>query len=325
MRNILYIGDSNVLSNSFRRFLTLKRLTDGYVHILDSGFIMKYRFFKLDYIFNVGLGLIILNLQFLFKVIFCKYDLIIVDNRNFIFSFTKWLNLNMINIITDDPFGEYGRVWNFHVRNIGMFKHVFVQREQNINELTKWGCKNVHMLYRSFDDQVHVNLGLNKEIDILFIGSYESSRCETLRFLADNGLNLVIHGNGWQNSILWKHTNVEFRQAVYLGDYVEVVNKAKINLHFLRKANRDCQDSRFFELAGCGAFILAEFSNFQASILRDGKEIVYFFDKSDLRDKILNYLSNDLLRTTIGNAAHDRIRIGHSHTDRWLHVFDVIK
>lgn len=70
--------------------------------------------------------------------------------------------------------------------------------------------------------------------------------------------DLRIWGNLWQRSKGRFPARVVQNEAVYCKDLSQVFNASKINLAFLRKANRNLHTSGTFEIPACGGFQLSE-------------------------------------------------------------------
>ena len=54
-------------------------------------------------------------------------------------------------ILGDDPFGKFHYAWRVIYKTFKYYDCHFVQREENISELKKWGANRVETCFRSFD------------------------------------------------------------------------------------------------------------------------------------------------------------------------------
>jgi glycosyltransferase involved in cell wall biosynthesis len=98
-----------------------------------------------------------------------------------------------------------------------------------------------------------------------------------------------------------------------------------IALHFLRKINRDQQDSRTFEIPACNVFMLSERSYLHRELFSEGQETDYFTSKEELLQKVKYYINQPELRIKMANAAYERsFQSGYFHESRLNIVLDKI-
>ena len=112
-------------------------------------------------------------------------------------------------------------------------------------------------------------------------------------FLAKNNIKVRVWGNNWQK-YQNKHPNllVESRPVIN-DDFIRVINATRINLNFLRRANRDKHTSRSLEIPACQGFMLAERTDEHLQLFEEGKEAEFFDSQEELLSKIQSYLKND--------------------------------
>ena len=170
---------------------------------------------------------------------------------------------------------------------------------------------NVFYLKNAYSQHVHypIDVASTEKLiygsDVSFIGSYEKQRVEMLRYLADNGIKIKVWGWGKGTvSSSMKHSNITMTgKYVYDEEYPKVVCSSKINLCFLRKANRDTETTRSVEIPACGGFMLAERTEDHLELFEEDNEAVYFSTKEELLNKINFYLEHDTERERIGKNA----------------------
>jgi spore maturation protein CgeB len=331
---LFYIGHLDEHSNSYKRFLTYKSLVDvkGFMNIDEIIYRGITR--RIDHYLNFGLGSIKLNFL-LRKVKVEELDVLLIDNRPFVFSSTlknfrkRNPSLKIISVITDDPFGKYNKGWRLLKKTCSLFDLHFVQRSANINELYKYGSRKVEICYRSYDSNFHKripNSVKNSQFDVEFVGSYEEERCESIIFLLKNGIRVGVTGDGWEKSqLVSEYPNSYLGPAIYGVNYIEKLNSISLALHFLRRANRDEQDSRTFEIPACGTPVIAEFSNVHAQLFTENTEMLYFRNNIDLLEKVRILLENPDSAKKMADAALMRsVNSGYSHENRIRKILDQI-
>jgi spore maturation protein CgeB len=208
-------------------------------------------------------------------------------------------------------------------RSLQTFDVVYTTKPRNLQELPMIGARNVVCIFQAYDRNVHRPISLSEEdrqrwgADVGFVGFFERDRAEKMLYLAEQGVKVRIWGFNWQD---WanKHPNllVEGR-PIFNEDFVKVLNATRINLNFLRKANRDCHTSRSLEIPACQGFMLAERTDEHLELFEEGKEAEFFDSPEELYAKVKYYLAHDVERRQIAKASRDKcILSGYSHHDR---------
>lgn len=302
-------------------------------------FIYKGVFIKFHHHLNIGPGIYSLNRKVFAVAQEVKPDILWVDNKSFLNSNTlkrikrEFPDIRIVNIVTDDITGKKKNQWRLALKNVKHFDCVFVQRSVNIEELRQYGAKRVEFCYRSFDPEFHRPIELNEEDTIQykssvgFIGTYEKEREEFIAYLIQNNIPVSITGDGWPQGKYWEIIKPFYNgPSIYGEDYIKTINGMDIALHFLRRGNRDEQDSRTFEIPACGVFMLAEKSKVHESLFESGKEADYFTVKEELLAKVNFYLQHSEKRKAIANAALLRCEeSGYSHQKRLKEVISKIQ
>jgi spore maturation protein CgeB len=228
----------------------------------------------------------------------------------------------MVFYSEDDIFMRHNRSVYLH-RSLPLFDLVFTTKPRNLEELPQLGAKRVFCIYQAYDRDLHQPIILSSEdrrewsADVSFVGTFECDRAEQMMDLAKQGIKIKVWGNDWQK---WKsnHPNLQIQYRPALNqDFIKVICGSKINLNFLRQANRDRHTSRSLEIPACGGFMLTERTEEHQDLFVEGKEAEYFDSTSELLEKIHYYLVHDGEREAIAKAGQERcIRSRYSHHDR---------
>jgi spore maturation protein CgeB len=217
---------------------------------------------------------------------------------------------HLISISEDDMSAPHNRSY-YHDKSLPYYDVVFTTKTYNLHELKQLGAKRTEFFLDSYDEDLHkpsADFGMvyKQDIDVSFVGTYEKERSETIKWLAAQGVRIVVFGNGW-TSLKNSHPNLDIQnRPVYGEDYVEVISRSKINLGFLRKINRDQVTSRSMEITGAGGFLLAERTDRHLELFEEGLEAEFFSNDLELLGKIKKYLGSPEQARRIGLAARKR-------------------
>lgn len=228
----------------------------------------------------------------------------------------------------DDMVNWSNRTWAY-TRGLRYYDVVFTTKSYNADaaELPRLGAGRVVMVDKAYDPDQHTPQHLDDEekrrlgADVGFIGSFERDRAETMRFLAQNGVPVRIWGNGWDGfHAPESDLTIERRALVNMAGnalYSKGISATRINLAFLRKANRDLQTDRSVEIPACGGFMLAEYSDEHARLFAEDREAVFFRSRDELLEKARYYLAHESERREIAAAGLRCCRSGgYSHRHR---------
>lgn len=236
----------------------------------------------------------------------------------------------------DDMYNWSNRTWAY-TRGLPFYDVVFSTKSYNADaqELPRLGARRVVLVDKAYDADQHLPQTLDDDerrwlvTDVGFIGSYESYRAADMLYLAENGIPVRIWGNGWEpfrpnqaNLIIERRALVNTRDNAL---YSKGICATKINLAFLRKANRDLHTDRSIEIPACGGFLMAEYSDEHARLFVEDKEAVFFRTRDELVEKVKYYLAHDAERRDIAAAGLRRCRADrYSHRDRAAFMLGVL-
>ena len=222
----------------------------------------------------------------------------------------------------DDMFKSHNNS-DYFIESLNYLDLFVTTKSDNLNpsEKLKSKLKKVLLIDKSYSKELHKpikNIYDHFKNDVLFIGTYEKERANSLAYLLDNGVKVTLWGEDWNQWAYKNHKNVKMgNKGLYGQEYVNEICLSKISLCFLRKINNDKQTGRSIEIPACGSFMLAEYSEEHAKLFRENQEAVFFKSNDDLLQKVQHYLRQEDKRIEIAKAGRQRcLSSGYSHQDR---------
>jgi spore maturation protein CgeB len=331
VQSMVYCGCLRPGTTSQKRFETLTDLADQ-VWGINTAFppLFEHLYFRTDHRFDF------LNLNFRLASL-CRRvrpDVVWFDKATKVRPSTlqqiKQGGATLVHINPDDPFGAFNRGWSLFLDAISRYDLHFVARPINIQDYLKHGALCVHGYDRSFDPNFHRPLkgqpGLPHDgaIRIGFVGSWAPKRSDSLAYLVGKGMALSIWGDGWRRQKNWNILEPFYcGEGAYGNAYVERLNSLDIVLHFLRAENRDEQDSRTYEIPGCGRFMLAERSPKHSELFKEGEEAEFFENNDELLAKVLFYAGNPSAMRAVAERGHYRAVNNYTHKHRLSGMLEI--
>lgn len=327
---ILFIGDLNEYGRSFQRYRALADLgnevkgfstvTVPFTPGFDNAGFLDRLFWKL----KLPLDLTSVNKKIRQAIKEEKFDIIWIEKGNTIKPKTLYSikknqpQTKLISLSEDDMYAKHNRSFYYDC-GIKYYDIFFTTKMYNLGELKLLGAKQTELFLDSYDENVHRPINLSDEdvknfaCDVGFIGTFEKDRAEKMLFLAENGIKVVVWGNGWDAWVNKDPNLIIKNKPVYSDNYAKVISATKINLCFLRKMNRDEVTSRSVEIPACGGFMLAERTKRHSEFFEENKEAVFFDTKEELLDKVKKYLNNGEERCKIAETSRERcVKSGYS-------------
>ena len=220
-------------------------------------------------------------------------------------------NIILISWSLDDMYASHNRSL-YYKNGLNLYDHIFTTKSYNLTELNSLGAKKVHFLYQAYSNIYHIPCkqceNSKYKFDVLFIGTAEKERIDSLNYLAQNGIKINIYGGGWNKvNKTTLHNNLVINEYDLIGsDYADAISCSKISLCFLRKINRDLHTSRSIEIPACKGFMIAERTNEHLDLFEENKEAVYFSNDCELLEKVKYYLENEKERLSISNNGYNK-------------------
>lgn len=228
------------------------------------------------------------------------------------------LSIVRINYLTDDPWNPSQRS-SWFMKALPLYDHVFSVRQANIPDLKKLNGPRIHYLPFAYAPEVHFpELPATEDekqrysCDVVFIGGADKDRLPYIRALIEAGIHLHLYGGYWDRFTdtkkYWKgHANPEQMRKAVSG--------AKVNLCLVRRANRDGNSMRSFEVPAMAGCLLLEDTNEHRLIF--GDDNIYFKTILEMHEKLTWLLSQEKDRKRFAQLAHDLVVHGrHTYKDR---------
>lgn len=162
------------------------------------------------------------------------------------------------------------------------------------------------------DPRVFNNPGKERDIDVVFSGSYGLGREERqhyLTYLLNNGVKLVCGGS-------------EGRDHFSTEEYADRYKRAKLALSFSKAHGMNVVNARPFEVLACGAMLLEQDSPELARLFTPYVDYVPWTTEVDLLEKVRYYLSHEEERLFISKNGCKKIESLYSAKTFWGKVLD---
>ena len=239
-------------------------------------------------------------------------------------------NIILISWSLDDMYASHNRSL-YYKNGLNLYDHVFTTKSYNVSELKSLGAKKVHFIYQAFSNKYHIPCkqceNSKYQFDVLFIGTAEKERIDSLNYLAQNGIKINIYGGGWNKvNKTTLHNNLVINEYDLIGsDYADAISCSKISLCFLRKINRDLHTSRSIEIPACKGFMIAERTNEHLSLFKEGIEAEFFTSNEELLKKVNYYLLNEEKRQEVIEKGYQKcIEKDYSYDNMLARILDAI-
>jgi spore maturation protein CgeB len=241
-------------------------------------------------------------------------------------------SMTIVGYSPDDMVARHNQSRQF-LEHLHLYDVFFTTKSFNVRELKDLGCKDVRFIDNAFDPHTHRPIELSRDEMLLlggpigFVGSYEMERARSMARLAESGFCPRIYGSNWAGQGIVKRSMLRSEGRTLMGDdYARGICSFDINLHFLRKINRDEQTTRSVEIPACGRFMLAERTDEHQALFEDKREAVFFGTDEELLDLVRHYVQRPDECLRIGLAGRERcLRSGYSNHERLRKMLAMVK
>ncbi|HET9373019.1 MAG TPA: glycosyltransferase [Vicinamibacterales bacterium] len=223
--------------------------------------------------------------------------------------------------LTDDPWNPaHAAPW--FLEALPGYDLVFSPRRANLDDLIRAGVRRVEYLPFAFDPATHFpdpprsdEEWSQYKADIMFAGNGDADRARIVGALAEAGLSVAVYGQYWdrfpETRSLAHHMldQAELRRATASG---------KVALLLVRRANRDGNSMRTFEVPAMRACPLVEDTADHRELFGEERDLTcYFTDERDVVAQATALLGDPRRRRALADHAYTRITAGgHTYRDR---------
>lgn len=201
-----------------------------------------------------------------------------------------------------------------YLKCIPLYDVIITTKSYVLDDMRKLGARKIVFVNNAFERTFHYPRILTDNdrerlsADVCFVGAFEQSRMESIRYLVDHGIDVTVWGagKGWSQYLDYSPHLELHLGGLFSEDYAKSFAAAKISLCFLRKMNYDQQTTRTVEIPACGGFMLAERTDEHLALFKEDEEAVYFSSNEELLQKCRYYLAHDQERQEIANNGYKR-------------------
>lgn len=231
------------------------------------------------------------------------------------------LGIRRLNFLTDDPWNPAHRAPWF-LQAVPAYDAVFSPRRAVLGELTAAGCREVRFLPFGYDPKLFFPASLDERSaqglsmpDVVFAGGADADRVPYMAALAVAGFKLALYGGYWDR---YPQTRGLARGLVDTAGVRMAIATAKVAICLVRRANRDGNCMRTFEVPAIGTCMLTEDTPEHREIFgAEGQAVLYFSTVAEMVGKCRMLCEDAALRQRLAASAHRLISAGgHTYADR---------
>lgn len=251
------------------------------------------------------------------------------------------------NWFADDKwrFENFSKYW------APLFDWVSTDQVSSLPDYEKIGYKNVVVGGWACNHSLYKPMNLPKKYDVTFVGQPHGNRVAIVESLKKAGIKVECFGRGWPNG------------KVSQGQMINIFNQSKINLNFskcsgdfgpkywakvfvskgsdqkmhlnspldwipnfksLFARTQNEIKGRNFEIPGCKTFLITGYAKGLENYYDLEKEMICFYDTSDLVNKIKYYLTHEKEREEIAQRAYERTMRDYTYEKKFNDIFSII-
>jgi spore maturation protein CgeB len=229
------------------------------------------------------------------------------------------LNVVLANFQTDDPWNKaHSSSW--YLQALAHYHYIFSPRTASLPQLRSATSANVSYLPFGYDRRLFypeadaTALMKTPQCDVLFAGGADKDRLAAVQSLSKSGLSLGLYGGYWDKYDFARPFHRGMASAATLRS---AHANARVAIGAVRRANRDGNSMRTYELAAMGCCCVMENTVDHLELFgKEGDAVLYFDSPESLVAKCLSLCNDDSARSTMAARVRELISIGHSYEDR---------
>lgn len=238
------------------------------------------------------------------------------------------LNIVLANFQTDDPWNE-AHLSNWYLEALSHYDYIFSPRSAALQQLRAATSANVSYLPFGYDPRLFypetdaTALMKTTRCDVVFAGGADKDRLDAVESLAKSGLSLGLYGGYWGK---YDFARPFYRGMASAATLRSAHANAFVAIGAVRRANRDGNSMRTFELPAMGCCCVMEKTADHFQLFgREGDAVMYFDTPESLVAKCLSLCSDAHTRSKMATRVHALIAGGHRYEDRLRAMLEKIK
>ena len=238
------------------------------------------------------------------------------------------LVIRKINYLTDNPWNPSHKAQWF-IEGLPLYDDIFSVRRSNLKDLQQLACRRVAYLPFAYEPELHhpdppktPAEHTQFDCDISFIGCADRDRVPYITALISSGFRIGLYGAYWERYLV---TKTHVKGYADPKTFRKVTSGSKVALCLVRRANRDGNSMRTFEIPAIGACMLTEDTEEHREIFgEEGKAVVYFQTIDEMIEKLRWLLNHPDERTRLAEAAHYLMtQSRHTYKDRLISMLNL--
>jgi len=230
-------------------------------------------------------------------------------------EFLHQLNIKTLNFLTDDPWNprHYSRRF---IQSLSSYDIVFSPRRANLEQLKALNNSTFYLPF-AYDPTLFFPVETPSTgkaethcSDIMFAGGADNERLPYIKALIQKGLKVGLYGTYWER---YRETQSLHRGYAKVPTLRAAIQQSQIGLCLVRRANRDGNAMRTFELSAVGVCMLTEDTEEHREIFgEEGNCVVYFKSIAEMVEKTEWLLKHPQERQRLAKAVYYHITQGNN-------------